>query len=242
MFGRRKKDDGGSTPPGAAPAGPGAAEALEAARRMSDIVFDRLVKPMKLERGVPSPVIAAMLGALAGHACQVATLSGIADGDPSYAGLSIMAVDGRNGDNYLVGDAINRPVLDWQFSVWSLVAGVTERMGVPTPDLDELAGYVASTIGGDAFGIPRDLPAGSPTPRLSLVMWGLGDALAKDVTPDYVPVAIALAYQRLAQTDHEVDPSVDLAAMARIMMESALAMSKLQATPADLGQQAAAAG
>ena len=73
-------------------------------------------------------------------------------------------------------------------------------------------------------------------------MWGLGDALAKDVTPDYVPVAIALAYQRLAQTDHAVDPSVDLAAMARIMMESALAMSKLQATPADLGQQAAAAG
>ena len=73
-------------------------------------------------------------------------------------------------------------------------------------------------------------------------MWGLGDALAKDVTPDYVPVAIALSYQRLAQTDHAVDPSVDLAAMARIMMESALAMSKLQATPADLGQQAAAAG
>jgi len=243
MFGRRKKDSGGPTPPQAAPTGPIATDPLEAARRMSDVVFDTFVKPLKLQRGLASPVIAATIGALAGHACQVATVSGIANGNPDYRGLSIMTADGKNGDRYLVGDAINRPVLDWQYSVWALVAGITEKMGIPTPDVRELAGYVASTMGGDTFGIPRDLPAGAPTPRAMLSLWGLGDALAKDVPhPDYVPVTFTLAYQRLVQTDHAADPTVDLSAMARIVMESALAMSKLQATPADLGQQTAAAG
>lgn len=59
-------------------------------------------------------------GALAGHACQVATTSGIASNDPDYVGLSIVRVDGKNGDRYLMGDAINRPVLEWQYSVWAL--------------------------------------------------------------------------------------------------------------------------
>lgn len=237
MFGQRRKKAGGTPPPGAALGGPVVTDPLEAARRMSDVVFDDFVKPMKLQRGLSSPVIAGMIGALAGHACQIAAVRGIATDSPDYRGLSIMTVDGRNGDRYLMGDAVNRPVLDWQYSVWALVAGVNKMMGVPGPDLQELAAYVASTIGGDAFGVPRDLPAGAPNARAMLGLWGLGDALTKDVPhPDYVPVVFALAYQRLARTDHAVDPTVDLSAMGRIVMESALAMSKLQATPADLGK------
>jgi len=239
MFGRGKKDAGGTIPPRAAPAGPSTNDPLEAARRMSDVVFDTFVKPMKLQRGVASPVIAATIGALAGHACQVATVTGIANENPDYRGLSIMTVGGKNGDHYLMGDAINRPVLEWQYSVWALVAGVNQKMGVPIPDLHELASYVASTLGGDKFGIPRDLPAGAPTPRTMLSLCAVGDALVKDVQhPDYVPVTLALAYQRLAQTDNAVDPTADVSAMARIMIESALAMSKLIATPADLNGSA----
>lgn len=232
MFGRRKKEPA-STPE------PPRSESMANAGRVADVVFDGLVKPLKLERGMPSLVIAATLGALAGHACQLATLSGLANGSPDYAGLSIMEVGGKNGDSYLMGDAINRPVLEWQYSVWSLVAGINDKMGAPRPDRDELAGRVASTLGGDAFGVPRDLPAGAPTPRQMLGMWTFSEALVREVGhPDYVPVAFALAYQRLAQTDNEVDPSVDQAAMARIMVESAIAMSKLRATPAELGQVA----
>jgi len=208
---------------------------------MSDVVFDGLVKPLKLERGVPSPVIAAVLGALAGHACQVATLSGLASNHPDYAGLSIMTAGGKNGDSYWVGDAINRPVLESKYSVYALVGGVNEKMGFPVPDLHELAGYVASTLGTESFGVPRDLPSGAPTPRSLLSLWSLGEALTKDVgNPDFVPVALTLAYQRLAQTDNAVDPTVDVAAMSRIMLESAIAMSKLQVAPTELGQAAAA--
>lgn len=226
MFGRRKTDAPDATP---------TEDPMLSAKLASTAVFDGLVKPLKLTHGLPSQVIAAALGGLAGHACQGATLKGLASGDAAYAGLSIVEVGGKNGDQYLMGDAINRPVLEWQYSVWALVAGITEHMGFPIPDVHDIARHVSSTVGGEAFGVPRDLPAGAPTPRRMLSLWTLAESLTKNVAhPDYVPVAFALAYQRLAQTDNVADPSIDQGALARIMVESAVAMSKLRATTADL--------
>lgn len=240
MFGRRKDKSNPESELPQADAIPVSADPLQAARIMSDKVFDGLVKPLKLQRGVPTPVIVATLGALAGHACQVATLRGKATNSPDYRDLSIVTVEGANGEEYLMGDAINRPVMESQYSVWALVAGITEHLGVPHPDLHELVDYVVRTCGSATFGVPRDLPPGAADPRSALTLWSLGEALASDIPhPDYVPVCFALAYQRLVQTDHAVDPAVDVAALARIMMESTIAMSKLQATPAELGQHPA---
>ena len=240
LFGRRRNKDEPKPRLPQADKIPISADPLPSTRLMSDKVFDGLVKPLKMERGVPTPVIVATLGALAGHACQVAALRGIAKNSPDYRDLSIITLQGQNGDRYLMGDAINRPVMEWQYSVWALVAGITESLGVPRPDLHELAGYVVSTGGTATFGIPRDLPSGVTTPRSALAMWSLGEALANDIPhPDYVPVCFALAYQRLVQTDNAVDPAVDVAALARIMMESTIAMSKLDATPAELGRYSA---
>lgn len=240
VFGRRRNKDNPDPRLPQADETPVLSDPLQFARLMSNKVFDGLVKPLKMQRGVPTPVIVATLGALAGHACQVATLRGIATNNPDYRDLSIVTVDGKDGDRYLMGDAINRPVMDWQYSVWALVAGITESLGAPRPDLHELAGYVASTVGTATFGVPRGLPSGGTAPRSALALWGLGEALANDIPhPDYVPVCFALAYQRLVQTDNAVDPAVDVAALARIMMESTIAMSKLDATPAELGKNPA---
>ena len=228
MFGRRKANNTKDEP---------AIDPMTRARQMSDVVFDTFVKPMKLQRGLPSPVIAAMLGTLAGHAAQQAALHGLATQSPDYKDFTLVTVDGSNGDRYYFGDAINRPVLEWTYSVWALVGGVLKKMDVPFPDITEVVGHVASTVGSESFGVLRDLPQGAPTVRSLLSLWSAGEALSRDVPhPDYVPVTFALAYQRLAQTDNQVDPSVDQVAMARIMMESTLAASKLIATPADLGQ------
>lgn len=209
---------------------------LAAARAMSDSVFDGFVKPMKLDRGVPSLVIASTLGALAGHASQIAALKGVAANDTNYAGLSLVSVETATGEQLLFGDAVNRPVLESPYSVWALVAGICQKMGIPVPDVAELAGHVAATLPSGSPWLPRDLPAGSQTPRSALRMWMVGEAVSKDVPhPDHVPVVFALAYQRLAQTDNAVDPSVDQAAMARVMMESTIAMSKVKASPEELG-------
>lgn len=237
MFGRKKNQ---APPPVPTPSSPGLpSDPMVAARLMSDVVFDKLVRPLKMERGLPSVLIASTLGALAGHAAQVAALTGVTSGDPAYAGLSLVTVDSASGkgDQYLYGDAVNRTVLEWQYSIWALVGGVNQKMGKAIPDANEIAGYVAGTLGTDRFGIPRDLPPGAPTPRGMLSLWMLGEALSKDIPhPDYIPVTFALAYQRLAQTDNVADPGVDQAAMARIMVESAVAMSKLKVSAAELGQ------
>jgi len=228
MFGRRKDSP---------PAHASAVDPLTKARQMSDVVFDTFIKPMKLQRGLPSPVIAAMLGTLAGHAAQNAALHGLATNSPDYSEFTLVTVDGANGDRYYFGDAINRPVLEWTYSIWALVGGIVQKMAVPSPDVMEVVDHVASSVGTDAFGVLRDLPEGAPTVRSLLSLWPAGEALAKDVPhPDYVSVTFGLAYQRLAQTDNLVDPSVDQTAMARIMIESTLAASKLIASPADLGQ------
>jgi len=62
--------------------------------------------------------------------------------------------------------------------------------------------------------------------------------------PRFQPIrskCFALAFQRLVQTENAIDPAVDVAALTRIMMESTIAMSKLDATPAKLGRSPAPA-
>lgn len=215
------------------------ADQMALASRASDEVFDALVKPMKLQRGVPSAVIAHTLGALAGHACQRAALMGIGAGDPAYVRLSVLEITGANGDRYFAGDAINRPVMESPHSVWALVAGVTQKMGHPVPDLDRLVTRVASDMGTASFDRAIDLTADAPPARTLTSLFGIVTALGAKMHLDAVPVAIALAYQRLAQTDNDVDPSVDVVALARIMMESTIAMSKLQLTTERRSNEAA---
>lgn len=207
-----------------------------AARLLSDQIFDNLVRPFKVERRIPSLQIASILGALAGHACQLAALKGLDSRDPNYAGRSLMLVGTTSGEELLFGDAINRPLLETPHSVWALVGGILHHMGFALPDPQELVDHVARTLPNGEPWLPRDLPPGSPTPRTALQLWGFGELIANSFPyPDYVPVVFALAYQRLAQTDNAVDPTVDQLAMARVMMESAIAMSKVQATPRELG-------
>jgi hypothetical protein len=103
VFGRRRNKDEPDPELPQADETRVSADPLQSARLMSNTVFDGLVKPLKMQRGVPTPVIVATLGALAGHACQVATLRGIATDNPDYRDLSIITVQGKNGDRYLAG-------------------------------------------------------------------------------------------------------------------------------------------
>lgn len=234
MFGRGKRTHTETASSGA-PSLQNESERLAVAGSLSDSIFDNLVIPLKLERGFSSFVIAAVLGSLAGHACQVATIRGLKAGDPAFSGLSVATVEGANGDAYLYGDAINRPVLERDYSVWALVAGICREVSCTVPDIHELVGYVATTLGTKLFGMPRDLPSGPISPREALSLWEPWAADAENATTsDLVPIAFAMAYQRLAQTDNAVDPSVDQATLARIMMESTVAMSRLLLTPLDL--------
>lgn len=113
--------------------------------------------------------------------------------------------------------------------------------GVPSselPDYREMFRYIAGTVGGPDFGIPRSPGSHQPglLPRKGLeIFWprakfifsrtdGSGPAKGRSVPPEYWPIAIAIVAQQfigLAKT--ELDPRLAV----RLVMESGIAMSKV---------------
>ncbi|SDL25716.1 hypothetical protein SAMN04487916_10780 [Arthrobacter sp. ov407] len=236
MFGRsNRKND----PPrdGAAPSP--ASDPIPGAQLAGRIILERLLGVMRDERGVHVESLATALGALAGRACQIAALEGLHSGEAEYRGLSLLTVGGANGDEYFVGDAINRPLAESNYSVWSLVAGAAQHYGAQVPDLNELFHHSASTLGGAEFGLPRFAPGTNAggTPRSYLTMWEPLQAPVRQAAPrpEQWPVAYGLAVQNLFAMAKD---QFDLGVLTRVVMDSAIATSKLklpQPTPAHAG-------
>jgi hypothetical protein len=198
-------------------------------------LLERLLVILKDERGVHVESLATALGALAGHACQVAAFEGLNSGNQEYSGLSLSTVEGANGDEYFFGDAINRPLAESTYSVWGLVAGAAHQHGAELPDLSELFAHSASTVGGENFGLPRFAPGtqAAGTPRQYLALWDQLLPLVQESAPrpQHWPIAYGIAVQNLfgMAAGH-----FDLGVLTRVVMDSAIAMSKLKATQ-DLG-------
>ena len=103
------------------------------------------------------------LGALAGFGCQMALREAFIDTGKIPMHEAMIEVGTNDGGIYYLGDALNEPLLDCskpgKISVWSLVGGAVEHTGGEAlPDIEELAGHVAGSLGSEEFGIPR-LPA-----------------------------------------------------------------------------------
>lgn len=188
-------------------------------------VLDELLRELRTEKGVHLESAAVALGALAGFGCQVAVKLAIKDSG-SYHGLSVVTATGANGDVYLFGDAINRPLYESPDSVWVQMSTAARELGAAVPDVEELFAYVAGTVGGDAFGIPRYAPeTWSETPSSFLPLWGKFSWLFQGRMPAsqwYLGYAAAFAgLLKMTGRDFDVEPLV------RIGMESAIAMAKL---------------
>lgn len=216
-------------PPAGSGGSGGQDDPLQRARLISNEVFDSVVKPLKLQGGLPSPYITSILGVLAGVSCQRAALAGLAAGDPKYRDLPnpILDVGLKDGTRLLFGDAINLPLLESQYSVWSLVAGILEHMGRPIFDIRQMAERKVGEAGTPAFERCVDLPQDGPPIPFALGWRQVATNLESRLPLDYIPMVFAFAFQRLAQTDSAADPTVDVEACARTMMESAIVASKL---------------
>ena len=73
-----------------------------AAQIASRIILDKLLALLKDDSGVHVESAFAMLGALAGYACQQSAVYALAHGDSSH---TVMVIDGADGKQYLFGDA-----------------------------------------------------------------------------------------------------------------------------------------
>jgi hypothetical protein len=199
---------------------------LDGSRRAGRAVFLKLRSDWTTRNGTQADAISAAIGAYAGHACQEAAMHGLKTGLPEYSGLSIVGITTTDGVELLSGDAINRPLAERPNSVWEILASGAADHGLGSIDPGDFFQHVASTIGHPEFGIPRGLPSESPSPRALLSKWDRMQRLVRRHAPDPQewPMAYAFAAQNVfAATDGKVDLSLPFG----VIIESAIAMSKV---------------
>jgi hypothetical protein len=213
-----------------------------------------LLSALKTERGIQAETLLVAAGALTGYATIHAVFEAylkrgraqVGDAEAASTGKAIVEVKGKDGQTYYFGDLINSflaasagPV-SRPFFVWGYLAGVAINAGVPPaelPDLNEMFKHAASTVGTPEFGVPR-MPANLKpmlTPRQAVDrLWpAVRTALARIDGPgaqgraidvEHWPIICAIATQQLiGQTKGVMDMKVAL----RLVMESAIAMSKI---------------
>lgn len=142
----------------------------------------------------------------------------------------IIDVECNDGQKYYMGDPVNFLLLEGPQSVWALSAGMAQHLGdTDLLDVGEIAGYVAGTICGDAFGIPR-LPDGHTTSDSPVnYVQNLWQTVLPDVdhrAPEPLErvVLFGLAIQKVMEIAKDVIPP---SAALRIVMECAIPMAKL---------------
>ncbi len=193
-------------------------------------VLEKLLETARDERGVQIEPLLLKLGSLAGFACQL-SLREQARREERDPPLIAVAAGNRS---FYFGDALNLPLAEGPQSVWAIVSEVPRRLMSPLPDLAEIFAHVSASIGTPEFGVPRlagPLTADLPTNYVRS-SWPLAVSLlrAHCDAPSQWPAALAVAAQdAIVMAEDVLDPGL----AARIVMESAVPMSKLD--PAEVG-------
>jgi hypothetical protein len=188
-------------------------------------IMERLTQALRNERGVHIESLVGVLAALAGYACQVSVREAArAQRVPETALMT--SVQTKDGRTFFVGDAINRALVNSQYSVWGIAAAGAQDAGCTAlPDIAEVFTYANSTVGSASFGHyrvagnqPGDLPANY------LAMWPDVQAIIARFCPDPAqwPVLLAIALRDAIIWGKAVlKPSLALG----LAMDTAVAMS-----------------
>jgi len=208
----------------------GPASFEKAAGAINDIYLARYTNA----NGDPDfPNVFNALGALAGFGCQMAIREAFIKPGIVPADHAFVVVTTKDGGKYFFGDFLNDPLLNEKkgsISVWSLVGAAAQSAGAKeVPDPLEIVAYNAKTVGTKDFGIPR-VPEQYRSRELPIDIlrsdWPPMQKLLEDyqVDPRVWGWTFALAAQNLILTNKD---TFDPAAAAKIVMEAALPMSKI---------------
>jgi len=194
-------------------------------------VFNRLIELMKKidTKGIHAETLLGILGTLGGYSCQAS----IREEFVTEKGISerkvFLIVECADGSQYYFGDMVNKPLVESQYSVWSLAAGVVQHLGAKNfIDIKEVFMYVTQTVGSNQFGIPR-LPEGhnlGDVPKNFLKhLWPVYLPVAKQFCPaSEWPILFGMAVQEgITFCKDIIDPLLALS----IVMECAVPMSKI---------------
>lgn len=172
------------------------------------------------------------IGALAGFAAQHGIWEAVVKPGKMAIQQAFVVVETRLGETYFFGDFLNNILATEKpqyLSVWRIISGAARAMGATElPDLVPIFKHSAETVGTAQFGLPN-LPEGhtpAMLPRDALIrFWPQCLKLLKvgaDPMTCAIDVATAAEQLMLAMKD-QIDPAM----AARIVMEAAIPMSKI---------------
>ncbi|MBF0309868.1 MAG: hypothetical protein HQL56_10095 [Magnetococcales bacterium] len=193
-------------------------------------VNQHLLAALKDGRGVHVETLLAILGSLAGYACQVAGRVDYLSGRNKDHLYAVHTMEDSKGRKYYTGEPIFAPLLSNHYSVYGLVCGQANQYGCTEyPDPHELARHVVESIGTPAFGVPRlppdHKPAGLPIhfvksiwPKLLPIMLPFCEGY------EQVPFLLGISLQEILKMSKDIlPPKLALT----IIMECAMPMSKI---------------
>jgi len=182
------------------------------------------------DRGVRVENLLGGLGALAGFCAVHDVAARVAEGRLKAEAPGVVLVETKDGTRHWFGDEINAHVAENPNSIWSLTAGMAEKLGAAAlPDLDAIVRRVTETLGTEVFGIAELAPAHRPAGSAQELAREMLPAAAKvlrsyDLPRGQWPVAAALSIREIMEMARD---RLDPALMAQIVMEMAVPASKL---------------
>lgn len=193
-----------------------------------------MAKEIKRAGHIHAETVLSEIGALAGFAAQMSIRKSIIEAQKLDANEILPEVITKNGERYYFSDLLNWMLFENlgapPYSVWAYVRdAVPAQSHAELPDMADILGNAARTIGTFRFGVPR-LPAEHmphKTPRAALQeLWAAVrqefDASTRDPAEWPYDLAYAAQWQMLTSRDRLALPLA-----ARIVMEAAIPMSKL---------------
>lgn len=174
------------------------------------------------------------IGASAGFGSQMAIREGYIQTGQVSEKQAFVVVGTAGGQKYYYGDAINQLLFEHRSNqkntVWDVVSGGAQyTKACQLPDIIEIVKYNAKTLGTPTFGIPR-LPKGHEPKEVPMEVlrktWPqIRTILAEHhIQPRLLGWVTSIAAQKvIIQKSNKIDPSL----AAKIVMESALPMSKV---------------
>jgi hypothetical protein len=174
------------------------------------------------------------IGALAGFSVQMSIRKSVIERQRLDPDTILVEVATKNGEFYYFSDLLNQMLFETMehppYSVWAyVVAAVPPEQHLLLPDLSEIVSHAARSIGTRHFGVPRlpreHMPHTLPRPALEehwrFIRAEL-EASRRDPSEWPCDVAAAAQWQMLTGLG-----TVNLPLAARIVMEAAIPMSKV---------------
>ena len=193
-----------------------------------------MAKEIKRAGQIHAPTVLTEIGALAGFAAQMSIRKSIIAPGQLDANEILPEVVTKNGEKYYFSDMLNWMLFENlaapPYSVWAYVRdAVPEASRAELPDMADILGYAARTIGTLRFGVPRlpDEHMPRKTPRAALQEHWIAvqrefDASGRAAAEWPYDLGYAAQWQMLTSRDR-----VALPLAARIVMEAAIPMSKI---------------